>query len=558
MVRSMKSSAVTNNSISRAQILARARESFAKQAWTDTYSTLLAADETAPLEAEDLQSLAVAAQLTGKETEGGEFLARAHQGFLGKGETRRAARCAFWLGFVAQFNGEMAQASGWLARARRLLEGQGECVELGYLLLPEAIRLVIGGEADKGHKSFVQAAKLAKSFGDRDLWTLALNGQGRALIRMGEISRGVTLLDEAMVAVMAGEVSPLVAGGIYCSVIESCRETFDFRRAQEWTAALTAWCASQPDIAPYRGACLLHRAEIMQMTGAWPDAFVEARRAHEQLLQAKPKPVIGSVSYFLAELHRLRGEFSQAEKAYRQAEQWQSMPKPGLALLRLVQGEVAGATAAIQRVMDEVRECGARARALDAYVEIALARKDIAAARAAADEMAEIAARHGALLLRAMSSRATGAVLLAEGKAREASVKLRESYKSWSEIGVPYEAARTRVLLARVARELNDSEGAAVELAEAREVFQQLGAAPDLACVEEFTARKKSDGMDPLTEREMQVLKLVASGVTNRKIAVQLVISEKTVARHVSNIFNKLGLNSRAAATAYAYRQGLA
>ena len=259
----------------------------------------------------------------------------------------------------------------------------------------------------------------------------------------------------------------------------------------------------------------------------------------------------------MAELHRLRGECSQAEKAYRQAEQRQSVPKPGWALLRLVQGEVEGASAAIQRVVDEVREPGARARALEAYVEIALTRKDIAEARSAADELAEIASRHGALLLRAMATRATGAVLLAEGKAREAGVKLRESCKSWCEIGAPYKAARTRVLIARVSRELTDFASAAVELAEARKVFQQLGAAPDLACVEEFNARTKSDVIDPLTEREMQVLKLLASGVRNRKIAEKLTISEKTVARHVSNIFNKLDLNSRAAATAYAYRQGL-
>jgi hypothetical protein len=174
----MKCSADTKNLMTRAQLLARGRDSFARLSWAHAYSTLAAADETSPLEAEDLQSLAVAAQLAGKETASGEFLARAHQKFPGKGETLRAARCAFWLGFVAQFNGEMAQASGWLARARRLLEGQGECVELGYLLLPEAIRLVVGGEADKGHKAFVQAAKIAKWFGDRDLWTLALNGQG--------------------------------------------------------------------------------------------------------------------------------------------------------------------------------------------------------------------------------------------------------------------------------------------------------------------------------------------------------------------------------------------
>ena len=387
--------------------------------------------------------------------------------------------------------------------------------------------------------------------------TLARQGQGRALIRQGETARGVSLLDEAMIAVTAGEVSPLTAGGVYCSVIDACSEIFDLRRAQEWTSALEQWCSSQPDLVPYRGQCLIHRAEILQVHGAWTDAFDQARQACEQLSQPPPRPSAGAAFYRLGELHRLRGEFVEAEDQYRQAGRWQRAPQTGLALLRFAQGQLEAANAAIRRVAEEVREPGSRARVLDVYVEIVLAARDLPAARNAANELAQIAERSGAPFLRALSSRATGAVLLAEGDARGALPELRQSWTRWCELRASYEAARTRVLIALTCRQLGDDDAANLELAAALEVFQQLGAAPDLARVEALRQRKSFKTATSLTDREIQVLKLVASGRTNRAIAVKLGISEKTVARHLSNIFNKLDLSSRAAATAYAYQHKL-
>src|SRR5437868_1693956 len=274
-----------NNPLPELRALLMGRESARKQAWGAAFESLLEADRLMALEPEDLQLLSMSAQLIGKDAESGEFLARAHQGFLGRGQKREAARCACWLSFVSQLRGDRAQASGWLSRARRLLESEQDCVEHGYVLLPVGMLSVREGNYAAGEAAFLEAATIGRRFGDADLASLALQGQGRSLIRQGEIARGQALLDEAMVAVMAGEVSPIAAGGIYCSVIEACGEIFDFRRAQEWTSALEHWCTSHQDIVPYRGHCLIRRAEILQMQGAWQDALVQAQCACERLSQ---------------------------------------------------------------------------------------------------------------------------------------------------------------------------------------------------------------------------------------------------------------------------------
>lgn len=543
--------------VSRITSLERGRESFRKQSWGAAVKELSAADRESPLDPLALVELAQAAMLTGNDRDGAEILARAHQAFLAAGHTQPAARCAFWLGFTALVNGQMAEASGWLSRADRLLADAPDCVEKGYLLLPAGFRGVHGGRAAEAYQAFAQAAEMGERFGDPDLVALARQGQGRALIRQGEITRGVSLLDEAMVAVTAGEVSPLTAGGVYCSVIEACSEIFDLRRAQEWTFALERWCASQPDMVRYRGHCLIRRAEILQLHGAWPQAIEEARQACDRSSQHPPKPEAGAAFYRLGEIHRLRGEFEAAENAYREAGRWQRVPQPGMALLRLAQGNAEAANAAIRRVAEEVQEPGPRARVLDAYVEIVLAAGEVAAARSAADELAAIAQSFDAPQLHAMAARADGAVRLGEGDVKAAITSLRKACALWSDIDAPYDAARTRVLMATACRQIGDTDAAQIELSLAREVFRRLGATSDLARLEAFSQPTPAKTGSSLTSRELQVLKLVASGKTNRAIAVKLGISEKTVARHVSNIFNKLDLSSRAAATAFAYQNRL-
>jgi tetratricopeptide (TPR) repeat protein len=305
-----------------------------------------------------------------------------------------------------------------------------------------AARSIFEGDNTSASASFAAAAEIGDRFGDRDLVTLARVGQGRALLRLGETAAGVALLDEVMVAVEAGDVSAIVAGDVYCTVIEGCQEIFDLGRAQAWTAALTHWLASQPDLVAYHGQCLVHRAEIMQLHGARREAMEEAERAAERFLRGPDHPAAGAAFYQQAELHRLRGEFAKAEEAYRQASRWGRMPQPGLALLRLAQGQVDAAQAAIRRVMEEASDRVTRSNLLAADVEIMLDAHDVAAARARADELSAIAADLGAPLLGAVAAHAQGAVLLSEGNPPAALDALGQAWTAWQELEAPYEAAR--------------------------------------------------------------------------------------------------------------------
>jgi DNA-binding CsgD family transcriptional regulator len=542
--------------VTTSEACARGREAFGRRAWAAALAELSAADREAPLEPEDLERLATAAYLAGNDDASAGAWERAHHELLRRGEVLPAARCAGWLVFVLMTGGEFARAGGWLARARRLVDDEGDCAEQGHLLVPEAFQHAYAGDWPSAYAIAGQAAAIGDRFADVELVTLARNVQGRALIAQGKTVEGMTLLDEIMVAVMADEVSEIVAGSVYCSVIEACQEVFDLRRAQQWTAALTHWCDSQPDLVPFSGHCLVHRAEIMQLHGAWPDALEAAQQARERLLQ-RPQPAVGAAFYQQAELHRLRGEFAQAEAAYQQASRWGREPQPGLARLRLVQGQVDAAAAAIRRVVDAAQDRVARSRLLPAHVEIMLAAGDIDAARAAADELSGIAADLDAPLLRALAAQAQGAVLLLEGDARAALAALRPAWTAWQELEVPYEAARARVLIGLACRQLGDEDSAEMELDAAHWIFGRLGAGPDVAHAQSLSGKAAATPASGLTARELEVLRLVATGKTNRVIAADLFVSEKTVARHVSNIFTKLGLSSRAAATAYAYEHDL-
>ena len=538
--------------------LDRGREAIGRRAWGDAHRWLSTADRDAPLDPDDLERLATAAYLVGRDGESADLWTRAQQEFSRRGEPEAAARCAFWLGFQLMMSGEGARSAGWLARAQRLLEDNAlDSVVSGYVLIPPAIRRSFQNDAAGALSMFTEALGVGMRFGDAHLVTMARHGQGRSLVSLGQVAEGVRLLDEVMVALTAGELPPIAVGPVYCSLLDSCHEMLDWRRAQEWTEELSRWWSSQPDLVPFRGQCLVHRSEIMQVQGAWPSAMDQADQACQLLAKPPAHPAAGAAFYQQGELHRLRGEFSPAAEAYRLASQHGRQPQPGLALLRLAQGQVDVAAAAIRHVIDEGRDRPARAGVLAACAEIMLAAKETATARAVADRLASLLAIHETPFLRALSSGTNGAVLLAEGNAAAAIAVLRDAQAAWAEVGAPYEGARIRVLVGLANRALGDDEMARLELDAARDVFQQLGARPDVERVTQLTGPGTSRDATGLTSREVEVLALIATGKTNRAIAESLRISDKTVARHVSNIFIKLGLSSRAAATAYAYEHDL-
>jgi DNA-binding CsgD family transcriptional regulator/tetratricopeptide (TPR) repeat protein len=541
-----------------ADTLRAGRESFARRVWAETYRLLEAADRESPLDPEDLERLATAAYLLGKDAESEAVRGRAHSELLNRGDREGAARSAFWLAFGLLQRGAFAPASGWLVRAERLLdEARLDCVVRGYLLIPLAIQRIGRGDAPAAHDVFSEAAGIASRFADRDLAALACHGRGRALVRMGRIPEGVARLDEAMAAVVAGDVSPVLAGDIYCSVLEACHEILDVRRAHEWTTCLSQWCATQPDLVRYRGECLIYRAEIEQMRGAWTEAERDAQEACALLSSPEPRPAVGAAFYRLGEIHRLRGDFRKAEDAYRQANQYGRKPQPGLALLRLAQGRVDIAASSIRSALAETEQRRTRARLLPVAVEIMVAAEDLETARTAETELSEIARTCGTPFLAAASAHVTGAVLLASAHPVEAMVPLRRAWESWHELEMPFEEAQARVLIATALQQIGDRDSRNIELDAARQLFKHLGAAPAITRTSELLEQPTSRPAGGLSEREVQVLRLVAAGKTNRAIADELYISEKTVARHVSNIFNKLGVSSRAGATALAYQRHL-
>ena len=535
--------------------LERGRRAFEERSWGDAHAALGTADEAAPLGPDDLELLAAAAYLVGREDEMLRLLERTHQARADAGDLRAAARTAIWLCIHLTLRREAGSASGWLSRATRLLEREpDDCVERGWVLMPAVLRHGGAGEWEAARDLSAAAGEIAHRFGDADLLAFAFIDEGRALAEMGRLDDGVRLLDEAMVAATAGELSPIVTGLVYCSVIESCQLAHDIRRAREWTAALAAWCDRQPGLVPFTGTCLIHRAEILQHQGEWDGALAEAALAGRRFAERGTPWAAAEATYRVAEIHRLQGRFAQAEEAYREAGRGGCEPQPGLSLLRLARGDQDAAAAGIRRALAEADGGTARARLLPAAVEILLATGDTAGARSARDELEALAGGDDDGLLAAHVAGARGAIELAEDDARCGLVSLRRAWRIWQDLDAPYEAARARALVAEACRRLGDDEAASIELEAAREAFRLLGAAPDLARTEPRAERRDTHGLTP---REVEVLRLLAAGHSNRVIATHLVLSERTVERHVSNILAKLGAPSRAGATAYAYEHGL-
>jgi DNA-binding CsgD family transcriptional regulator len=533
----------------------RGRRAYDRRAWKDAHALLSQADRENALRAADLERLATSALLIGRSREFERTLERAYRAYRDAGDLPSAARCAFWIGFLLfLLRGETGPATGWLARGQRLLEQEGRAtVEEGYLRLPVAEQLLRAGEWERAGAVAREAAGIGTRLGDRDLVVAARHVEGKTLLEMGRVEEGFALLDEAMVEVTSGELSPMMTGLIYCSVIGCCHRVHALGRAREWTDAFSRWCEGQRQVMVFTSTCQVHRAEILQLQGAWAAALVAARRAGAQHAEGIDEFPSGPALYQQGEILRLRGELDAAERAYGGASRAGVEPHPGLALLWLARGRTRAAAAAIKRALDETVEPLARARLLPARVEILLAGRDHEGARTACDELAAIAVRFHTDALRATAAQVQGAVELAAGDPRAALVRLRLAWNEWQALEFPHAAARTREALGLACRALGDRAGWRMELEAARAAYERLGAVPDVARVDALLARRPAGGPHGLTAREVEVLRLVAAGKSNKEVADALALSVKTVERHVGNILTKLDVSSRAAATAWAY-----
>jgi DNA-binding NarL/FixJ family response regulator len=521
------------------------RAAFSRGSWRQAFEHLQSVEA---LDQADIERLAVAAQLVGEQRASELAWERAHRLAAERMDYDRAARAAFWLGFDLLLRGEEVRASGWLARAERTAADAPSGASAGLLLLPQFLGALGGGRLDDALDLSTRMSGRGRELGDDDLLAFGLLCEGEALAASGRVSDGMRRLDEAMVSITAGEVSPIATGVIYCAVIDACMHASDLKRASAWTEALSSWCRSDPSLVPFRGQCMVHRSQVLMAHGAWSEARQEAERA---LVHLAEHPALGDALYQQAELERLRGDLKAAEASYRAANSHGREPNPGLALLRLAQGRADAAAGAARRLLLDTGADPNRPAILAAVVEILVRVGAPNEAIAACDELGARAEAGGADLLSAMALIARGALALAQGDSTSAAAPVRAAIAQFRSLEMPYELARARMLMAEICTRIGDHDTAELEREAARDTFTSLGATTELSLLERPAAHS------PLTARECEVIRLVAAGRTNREIAGELTISEHTVARHLQNIFVKLGVSSRAAATAYAYEHDI-
>jgi ATP/maltotriose-dependent transcriptional regulator MalT len=534
--------------------LLQARVAYDRRDWLAAYGGLSEA-AAGELTAEDFSRLATAAYLVGRRNDCVQALQRAYQLHIDNGAALAAVRAAFWLALVLMTSGETAVGGGWVGRAQRLLgDVADDVVEHGYVAIHVMFRHIGAGEFGAALPLAERVAQYGRRYADPDLVAMGLNAQGRILLYDGRVPDGLALLDEAMVGVAAGEVSTIFAGTVYCSMIEACQEIADFDRAARWTSVLTTWCDGQPGLVPFTGQCAVHRGQIMAAHGAFDEALTEFDLAVRRYRDADAQDAAGLAMAERGDVLRVRGELADAAAAYDAAVSLGHEPQPGLALLWLAQGRTAAALAAVQRLLREAGDAVHRSRLLPAAVEVLLAAGQSDIAAGLADELQSIAASFGCPSVHARADHACALVALATGEPMAALPLLRRELAVWERLDARYATARCRVLLGRALRALGDDQSAVTELSAARRSLAELGARP---AEHEAAALIRPSLPRGLTEREVEVLRLVATGKTNPEIARLLVLSEKTVGRHLSNIFTKIDVSTRTAAAAFAYEHQL-
>lgn len=534
----------------------QAREAAARGAWAEAYRGFHSV-ERSTLTGRDLEGLADASWWISRFDESIDARQRAYAAFAAEGDDFSAAAAAARLAIEHFVRGVPSVGAGYLKRAQRHARTLSDRPELGLLMVVEATVAHFSGDLDTSLALSRNAIEVGQRFGNRDLLAMAIHTEGLTLIDAGHVPEGLALLDEAMALVLAGDLSPYFTGIIYCNLIGACLQLSDIRRAGEWSDAAEAWCETLSPDAPFPGMCRLNRAEVARLRGAWPQAEAEAVRATEELATTLDPGLAANAFVQLGEVRRRLGDDAGADDAFARAQELGGRPQPGLALLRLAQGKVDAARTGLVLAVASEHQPSARLRLLSAQVEVAIAAGELDEAVVASAEIDAIARDIATPSYTAAADTAAGAIALAKGEALTALDRLRSACVGWQELRLPYETAKARVLCAQATRAAGDEEGARLELRAALAEFRRLGAVPDGESTERLLDEPTAMP-GGLTAREIEVLRLVAAGKTNRDIAVELVISEHTVARHLQNMFAKMGVSSRAAATAFAFEHDLA
>lgn len=506
-------------------------------------------------EAERLDLLAEAAWWLGRLGECIDAREAAYRRFEDLGEARRAGTAAVWLYEHHAFRGHGAIAGAWLRRARRSLENDRESVGYGALLLREAEAMHGAGQLDDALVRAREVVVLARALPSPDLEAEALQTAGRVLIDQGAIADGLGHMDEAMLSAVEGRLGPYATGKVYCSLISACEELGDHDRAAEWTEATDRWARNHP-FAIFPGICRVHRAMVLKRRGELAEAGREAARACEELRHSRP--VTSAQAWAeVGDICRRLGELDRAESAFARAQELSGGPCAAVAVLRVAQGRVEVAQSVIAGCLAGAVNPLARAGLLPTAVQVAVAAGDLTTAAGALGELESILRTFDLPEHRAAFVAARGRWELASGDAAAASATLRQALDLWRAQRVPYEEATVSTLLGQALRECGDLAGAAGSFAAASSTFDEIGAHLDASLAQRDGTPSRSSPPAGLTGREVEVLRLVAGGLTNNEIAERLCLSAKTVSRHLSNIFTKIGVTSRVAATTFAFEQDL-
>ena len=540
-------------------VVEQTRALVAQRDWPRVRARLSEADAQGGLDAAGLEVLAEALWWLGLVNECMDIRRRALEQHQHDGDAIGAARVALLLSEDHRRQGRGSIADSWRRRAARLLDGQPEVAEHGYVLLYDAEGARRRGDLERARGLLADAEAIAMRTANRELAADVAQEMGRVMILSGAHAEGLALMDDAMLAATHDQLSPYTTGKIYCCLMSACDDLGEIQRAGEWQRASSAW--SQTDGANvFPGMCRVHQADLLAHFGRWSDAEREAQQACEELREVGW--IVAYAHNTIGHLKRRRGDFDGAAESFRTAEELGMSPEAGLSLLLLARGDAVGAMRRISRAVTATAGPRlVRARLLPTYVEIAVAADDLAAAADAVVELEGIADEYGTLKLRATASLARARLCIAAGDWPAACTSVTAALHQWQELDAPYETAIARLLHARACQAMDDHDGWAASLDIAIRLLRQLGAHADLAMAEATLARRPvhpgSHAPAGLSAREVDVLRLLATGATNKTIAAALIVSDKTVAHHVSNIFTKLGVSTRAAATAFAYQHGV-